>query len=530
MKPPLLRGCALFLCLFVSLWAQSLKLPGIFSDHLVLQAGEGTPVFGWATPGAQVQVVFALTQGADGSVQASALADKDGKWLARLPKLSVGQRGILSVLSNGEKISFNDALVGEVWLCSGQSNMQWSIGGNTMTADSKKLAAQEAAQADGNIRMFRVKLIGTDAPQDNLVSQAAPGGWEIVTPQNVNNCTAIGWNFGFDIFKAKGFPVGIISSNWGGTPVEAWMPKASIDSTSVAASVWQRHQDSLKGWEARLAKYKEKLAAFLEKYKTSAEQLAHKPERPREPYHPEHSNVPTRLYNAMIHPLEPYGLRGVLWYQGETNGDFPRSQEYGELIQTMVKSWRERFQNPNLAFYYVELANYKPAQETPVQPGSWAYVREQQGKALLLPHTGVATAIDLGVANNIHPGRKKEVADRLAGLALNDLYGQPSLCRSPEYVSSKIEGGKVFLQLANADGLRSRTEKIGGFAIAGADNQWVWAESVKILPNGVVEVASAQVAAPVAVRYAWANNPVISLENSAGLPLRPFRTDPQSKE
>jgi len=240
--------------------------------------------------------------------------------------------------------------------------------------------------------------------------------------------------------------------------------------------------------------------------------------------------VPTRLYNAMIHPLEPYGLAGVLWYQGESNADSSRVGDYGALIQAMVTSWRAGFQNPNLPFYYVELANFMKPQPGPVEWKSWAYIREQQGKVLALPHTGVATAIDVGEARDIHPEDKKTVANRLVAMALNDIYAKPSLCRSPEYVSSKVENGKVVIQLANADGLRSRTEKIGGFAIAGTDNQWVWAESVKILPNGVLEVSCAQVPAPVAVRYAWASNPVISLENSAGLPLRPFRTDPQSKQ
>jgi len=507
--------------LLTPLWAQSLKLPAIFSNNLVLQAGEGTPVFGKAAPGASVEVAFTPDGGEP--VKASATAGQDGKWLARLPQLKSGDKGTLTVISGGETLTRTNALVGEVWLCSGQSNMAFTLGTNTMTKTQKDTALEESNRIKGQIRQFTPKRAALATPSEDI-----EGEWAVVNPGNLKNTTAVGWNFAVRLYDTLGVPVGLINSSWGGTPIEAWLPADVLDSLKAGESIQAFYNAGMKNAARDKAKYEADLAKFNETYPTARERAANKAKEPKQPYSMQPSKQPSRLYNGMIHGLEPYGLRGALWYQGETNASRPG--EYPELVQALINNLRTRFQNPNLSFYYVELANFMKPQPGPVELKSWAYIREGQQGALALPKTGVATAVDVGVADDIHPTDKKTVGNRLAGMALNDIYGQPSLCRSPEYVSSKIEGGKVFIQLANVDGLRSRTEKIGGFAIAGADNQWVWAESVKILPNGVVEVASAQVAAPVAVRYAWANNPVISLENSAGLPLRPFRTDPQSKE
>ncbi len=517
------------LCAYASLWAQDLKLPAIFSDNLVLQSGADTPVFGRAKPGATVQVRLA---GKEEILTAKAVADKDGKWKAVFAKLPVGMSGELVVSCDGEIKTFKNAIVGEVWLCGGQSNMAWTIGSGTMPAKSKELAQKQARDADGKIRMFRVKQQGADTPQDFVLTRDPNIGWEVVTDQNVLQCTAIGWSFAADIFAATKRPMGIINSNWGGSPVEAWMPKEAIEASGEATAVWNRHEKDIDGWEAKMAAFKKNTAAFLEKYPTSAEQNAHRGARPKIPYNPEHHYVPTRLYNGMIHPLEPYGLAGALWYQGETNGDISRASEYGALITSMVKSWREGF-GQKMPFYYVELANYMAPQQLPVDvPGknNWAFVREQQEKVLAMPDTGVATAVDVGEAKDIHPRNKKAVADRLAGMALNDLYGKTSLCRSPQYADYKVMGDKVFVKLDYADGLRARGGEIKGFAIRGEDGEWVWADNVKILPEGIVEVASAEVKKPVAVRYGWSSNPVISLENKAGLPLRPFRTDKDSAQ
>ena len=512
------------LCLFTSLWAE-LTLPSVFSDNLVLQSGAGTPVFGKASPRARVDVVFKSSKG---SLRAAATADKNGKWVALLPELAAGLTGTLEVKGDGETKTFKNALVGEVWICSGQSNMEYSVGSRTMPEANKALARKEAAAAKGAIRMFRVRNVGADTPQDDVVKENS-AGWEIVTPENVNKASAVAWNFAVRLNDEAKVPVGILDTCWGGSPVEAWIPREVLDKMSVASSVWALHENRLQNWEENMERFKAAEKDFLEKYPTREEQIAHNRERMRAPYSPTHNHVPVRLYNGMIHGLEPYGAAGVLWYQGETNGGVPRCYEYGELICGMLESWRARF-GRELPFYYVELANFMKPQNTPVQEGSWAYIREQQGKVLALPKTGVATAIDVGVANDIHPTDKKTVGNRLAGMALNDIYGKKSLCRSPEYKSHAVKDGAVVVSFNYADGLRARDEALEGFAVCGEDGQWVWAESTRLLPDGTIAVASEGVKNPVAVRYGWANNPKTTVENAAGLPLRPFRTDTESEK
>jgi len=504
-------------------FAQELKMPAIFSDNLVLQAGKDTPVFGWAAPGASVEVKFTAR---GKSVSAKATADKDGKWLARMPELPAGLEGTLTVKSGKDTLTFSDALIGEVWLCGGQSNMAWTIGAGTMSEEIKQTARDEADKVDGKVRMFRVRRVGADEPQDDVQMEA--GKWEVVTPENVKNCTAVGWNFAVRVNKEAGLPVGLINSNWGGTVVEAWLPKEVIDSTSVADSVWQRHEQMLEGWEEKMDVYNEQIKEFNETYKTNSERLANRRLQPRKPYSPTDRNAPCRLYNAMMHGLGNYGMRGMLWYQGEANAGWPRVNEYGELMKALVNSYRARI-NPQLYFYYVELANFTKPQADPVQLRSWAYVREQQAAVLELPGTGVATAIDVGEADDIHPTDKKTVGNRLAGMALNDIYGKKSLCRSPQYASHKISGDKVIITFDNADGLRERAGKEKSFAIRGADGNWVWADKVKISGNAI-EVSAQAIKDPAAVRYAWASNPETALENKEGLPLLPFRTDKDSVE
>ena len=510
---------------FFSLWAQELKLPSIFSDHMVLQAGRHTPVFGTARPGSIVQVRFL---GRTESFTTEAVADEHGKWKAVFSELPLGLRGELSVSTDGETKTFIDALVGEVWLCSGQSNMAFSIAGGANSGPRVKTAQKEAEVSNGQIRLFRVKQRGSDKELTDVISR--DGTWRVVTPENVSDCTAVGWNFAVRLHGEAGLPVGLISANWGGTRVESWLSHQAIDDSGVADKVWERHRKDLQGWIAKRKTYNEKLAAFIKKYPDQKAQLAHKAERPREPYTPTYRKVPVRLYNAMVAGLEPYGVRGMLWYQGEANGNVDRAAYYGPLARALVNSWRQGFENPNMAFYYVELANFQKKQSSPVEPKGWGLIRESQSAVLDLPNTGVATAIDVGVANDVHPTDKKTVGNRLAGMALNDLYGRKSLCRSPQYASHEVKGDKVIVKLDYGQGLRSRTGKVEGFAIRGEDGEWVWAEASRILSDGSVEVSSAQVKEPVAVRYGWASNPIISLENEAGLPLRPFRTDKDATE
>jgi len=234
---------------------------------------------------------------------------------------------------------------------------------------------------------------------------------------------------------------------------------------------------------------------------------------------------PSRLYNAMISGLEPYTLKGFLWFQGD--GNFGNPQEYGELVKTLIRAWRSHFHDDTLPFYYVEMQNYRAPQEKPVEPNPMSLIREAQQGALQLPNTDVAASLDQGINKpdyEAHFPNKKQLGERMAGLALNNIYGQPGLVHSPAFKKHTIEGNKVRLQFDHADGLRIRGDAgLRGFAIKSAEGDWVWAQG-KIEGEEIV-LWSEQVAAPVAVRYAWAFNPLLSVENRAGLPLRPFRTD-----
>jgi sialate O-acetylesterase len=273
-------------------------------------------------------------------------------------------------------------------------------------------------------------------------------------------------------------------------------------------------------------KFDTDMAAWIQRYPTpelQQQNLAGKPVLAES-----NANMPARLYNGMIHGLEPYTLKGFLWFQGD--GNFGNPQEYGELVRTLIRAWRAHWHDDTLPFYYVEMQNYHKPQESPVEPNPMSLIREAQQGALQLPGTDVAASLDQGIDKpnyEAHFPNKQPLGERLAGLALNNLYGQPGLVHSPQFKSYAVEGKKVRLQFDHAEGLRLRGHGgLKGFAIRAADGDWVWAQG-RIDGQDVV-LWSDQVAAPAAVRYAWAFNPILSVENRAGLPLRPFRTDTRS--
>ncbi len=511
----------IFSCFFLTVlaavlaFAQDLKLPSIFSRDMMLQAGKDTAVFGFAAPGAEVQVVF------DGNTKASARAqaDESGRWLARLPELVLGDSGELKISSGGQTKVIENVLIGELWLCAGQSNMDRTVNDANVPQKMRERAAQEAQAVDGKIRQFRSLKVSRQQPQDDVGGQ-----WMVIDAQNVGKCSAVAWNFGQRIFEETKQPVGLVNVAWGGTPIESWLPREFLDKSALGATVWQRHEEEMKKLPERKEQYKQAMEAFNQKYTSDQERKKHRAKVPRTPYDEKHSHAPTGIFNAMVYPIINYTFRGMIWYQGESNA--ARPQEYGTLACAMVEGYRS-LSGQKLPFYYVELANFKEPQTQPSE-GGWALLREGQQAVLKLPDTGVATAIDVGMADDIHPIDKKTTGHRLAGLALQDIYGKPIQSRSPQYADSKITGDTVFIKFDNAGGLRSRTDKIGGFAVSDGE-QWLWADDVKILDGGVLAVRSTQIKKPVAVRYAWADNPVISLENKEGLPLRPFRTDTNSE-
>lgn len=495
-----------------------LRLPVLFGDHMVLQADREVAVWGRAAEGDSIKVAF-LDQAGAVKAEAAATAEKDGNWLVKLPPLQAGTAGTLRIQNGkGEEKTVQDVLVGEVWLGSGQSNMGFKVA----AAGEMEAARVEAAQSSGQIRYFQVDQKSN--PTEPLAE--VTGTWQVVTAENVGQMSAVSWYFARKLQAELHTPVGMIVSAWGGTPVEAWMSRQMLDATSAAPAVWRRHEELLAELTPeKVEKWKAEMDAWEKANPTPALQRANERNKPKPLYSVTHKKVPVALYNGMIHGLIPYALQGVIWYQGEDNAG--RFQIYGELIQAMVKGWRKAW-GTELSFYYVELAGYQAAQKKPSE-GGWALIREAQAAVLELPKTGVATAVDLGLEKDIHPPFKRPVGERLAGMALQDVYGRDLDARSPQYAGLSVEGAKVRVKLDHAKGLRSTREdgKVQGFAIREANGEWKWADGV--IENNEVVLWNAQVAWPEAVRYGWASFPVLALVNAADLPLRPFRTDSKSE-
>jgi sialate O-acetylesterase len=509
----LIRFFIAFLVCQAPAFASSLRLPGILSDHMVLQAGRETALWGKGSAGDAITIEFFDPSGAS-KARVGAVVGADQRWKAHLPPLPAGTAGRLSLTSgqSGGKI-IEDVLVGEVWLGAGQSNMAMPVRSSSEVED-----ALRAADASGSqIRFFLTERKRADQPLEDLSGQ-----WVVATSETVGPCSAVAWNFARVLHETLHVPVGLIVSAYGGTPVQAWISREALDATEASKLVWQWHRDLLDSRPQQQEIYDRKMAEWKAANPTPELQAKNARRKPKPPYSEQSPTSPTGLFNAMIAPLIPYTLQGVLWYQGENNGKDPRG--YGELIQALVQSWRTAW-GGEFPFYYVELANFQPAQKDPAE-GGLALIREQQAEVLRVARTGCATAIDVGEARDIHPKDKATVGRRLARMALHDVYEQklegPS--RSPRFQAVAMDGGFARLTFSDAQGLRSRHPGgIRGFAIRGTDGRWVWADA-KIEGEEIV-VSNPSVLQPEAVCYAWASNPRISVENSAGLPLQPFRTD-----
>jgi sialate O-acetylesterase len=506
--------------------AAALRLPAIISDHAMIQAGKPVAVWGWATPGEEVTVEFAA---GGKKAQITAKAGGDGRWNGQLPAVPDGTAGDLEVRTKSEgPIKVSDVLAGEVWLCGGQSNMSYlltSRGRNPNETTGPEIlqeAQKKATEANGALRYFAVASKRSDDPLDDV-----QGKWFVAAPDNVGNCFSLSWNFAVALQDKAHLPVGVIDSAIGGTAIEPWTPLPELEACPAGPSTIQRY----KAKQDKIApdiksKFDAEMAEWVKRYPTAElqkENLASKPVMPD-------NNMPARLYNGMIHGLEPYTLKGCLWFQGD--GNFGNPQEYGELVKTLIRARRSHWHDDALPFYYVEMQNYRPPQKDPVEPNPMSLIREAQQGALELPNTDVAASLDQGIDKpNYEPHfpSKKQLGERLAGLALDHLYGQSGLVHSPAFKSYTIEGNKVRVKLDYADGLRLRGDAgLRGFAIRGEGGDWQWAQG-KIEGEEIV-LWNDQIAKPVAVRYAWAFNPLLSVENKAGLPLRPFRTDRESEK
>ena len=535
MKHPLALLTALVLAPLTVLHAADLKLASVFTDHMVLQRDKPVPVWGWAKAGGNVSVEFA------GQTKMTT-ADASGKWLVKLDAMPAStEPRVLKV----NQLVFTDVLVGEVWLCSGQSNMGSPVGAVRNAADEVSKANYPA------IRLLKVKNRGALEPLTDV-----EGRWAVCTPENIKQIepgvgfSAVAYFFGRGLHLATGMPVGLIQSAWGGTSAEQWISITGLQRDPRLSSHVEVYKRRVQTLPAQLAAFEKQKAEYEKQQKLFQE---HQPgvaaPKPLPRYAPgDDGNAPSALNNGMIAPLVPFAIAGAIWWQGENHtNQFARAAEYELLFRALITDWRAQWQQ-DFPFYFCQLANYKEKSVTPTE-SAWAVVREAQRAALTLPNTGMAVLIDLGEAEDVHLRSKQEVGDRLARIALAKSYGQRDVSwTGPIYRSMKVEGDKIRLTFDPVGGdlvarelpatyvvnvsrnetrplVRNRAgSPLEGFAICGADRKWVWADA-KVEGDSVV-LSSPEVKEPVAVRYAWAINPATAnLVNGAGLPASPFRTD-----
>jgi len=631
--------------------AQNIVLHPLFSNNMVLQQQQDIPVWGTAEPGGEVVVKF------DGKEKKGIVGD-DGKWQVNLPPVSAG--GPYQLIINGEQTQvIENVLVGEVWICSGQSNMEMAVSASWGQIDNDKDEVANANYPD--IRLFIVDKKMAETPQENLESD----GWKECSPESVPEFSAVAYFFGRHLQSELNVPIGLIETAWGGTLVEAWTSKktleqfpeftdlvesltldTSTDEEKTAAikkrsnewpdkieqilkdkgtfdngfqnadfntdkwktmklpTTWEQaglEYDGVvwfsksvnipKSWKGQdlvlslgkindyditwfngvkigrgtdvseLREYKipsslvntgankivvevldignnggiygpakkmnlsakEDSISLVGNWKYNMDPVQIDVSKlPEKPTVNSGANRPTVLYNAMINPIIPYGIKGAIWYQGESNAE--RAYQYRTLFKSFINDWRREWNIGDFPFIFVQLANFKDVKE---QPGddSWAELREAQTMALELPNTGMAVTIDIGDAKDIHPKNKQDVGKRLALNALAKVYDKDIPFSGPMYASMKVEGNKINLKFTNTDGglkIKNASE-LKGFAIAGADKKFVWAKAE--IKGDEIIVWNAKIKKPVAVRYAWASNPVCNLYNGAGLPASPFRTD-----
>jgi sialate O-acetylesterase len=528
---------------FTALAARTeVKMPAIFGDHMVLQGKAKLPVWGWASPGEKVTVT--LSSQTDSTVTKS-----DGTWRLDLKPVnpSDDEAQTLVVAGQNNTLIFKDVLVGDVWVASGQSNMEFGL-----QTDSR--GKETIANAhDSQIRFFFVPWATALQPQTNIGPAIPPsplnGKWLVCSPETLSSnwawhaFSAVAYYFARDIRQVTGQPVGLIGAYKGGTPSQAWTSLSSLEKEPVAQHYVVEHGKLIENLESATTNFPKQQAAFRQAAKTwdaakVSGQIPTNTPPPKPPVPPDGGfSAPGNLFNGMVAPLIPYAIKGVIWYQGEGNANnLKDAAEYSALFPRLILDWREKWQQENFPFLFVQLPNINQAARVPSE-GNWPWVRDAQLKTLSLPKTGMAVTMDVGEADELHPPDKIYVGKRLALAARHVAYGENLVYSGPIYDSMQNEGNKIRIHFkhigaglklgvppptATGKTLPTLTE-LKGFGIAGADRKFVWAKAV--IENDSVVVFSDSISQPVAARYDWGQNPAGNLYNAENLPASPFRTD-----
>jgi len=455
------------------------KPHALFSDGMVLQRDAKVNVWGNADAGENVTVRFR-------DQEASIAAGADGVWKVQIGPFQSGESATLTIKGNNT-VEVKDVLVGEVWVASGQSNMEWPL----QLTENPAEAIQAATHP--NVRLFTVPKNVQKEPVSEVKSK-----WVSCTPETAKNFSAVAYYFGRKLNGDLNVPVGLIHTSWGGTPAEAWASREALAANE------------------RLNK--ELLAPFDQRVANPPAPPKDPPpgKKARGPVNPINQNAPTTLYNGMIAPIKNYTIRGAIWYQGESNAG--RADQYRALFPAMIECWRKDWGQGDFPFLFVQLAPWRPGT-------NWPELRESQRETdHKITNTAMAVITDVGDAEDIHPKKKREVGERLAAAALQDVYQRSVVGHSPDLKGHQIAGSSIVMEFDNVgSGLEVRGDKLTGFTICGEDKQFVPAEAM--LDGNKVTVRSANVANPVAVRFGWTNLAEGNLFNKEGFPATPFRTD-----
>jgi sialate O-acetylesterase len=489
----------------VSSATAEVRFPKTFSDHAVLQRQAPIHVWGWSSPDAHLTAHFHQQT-------VEARADALGKWSLYLSPEEAGGPYTLTVNGDGQERMVSDLLVGDVWIASGQSNMEMPLNGFPPTAVVKNAATEIAAAGNPRMRLLLVDHKSSDFPLNDIV-----GSWTECTPETAATFSAVAYFFGREIAIKENVPIGLIDSTWGGTPADSWV---SLDMLGT-------HPELLPAIasRARFANLQADLDLTIaaEKREDEAAKAQGKP-MPQHPWHPwEVSWSPAGLYNGMIAPFTPMTIKGFIWYQGETNSANDRAPVYDTLFASLIQDWRSHFQQGNLPFLYAQISSfYSPGE-------NWGLIRDQQRRVLSVANTAMAVSLDVGLANNVHPPDKQTVADRLALAARGMVYGESVSFTGPLYTRATGEilpNGTTAMRVwfDHADSLSSHGQPTGDFELAGEDHRFVAAESR--IDGKTVVVSSQSLPHPLFVRYGWSSVVTHPLYNSAGLPASTFSSEP----
>ncbi|MCM8538480.1 MAG: 9-O-acetylesterase [Lentisphaeraceae bacterium] len=544
----------LLICVFPSFLFANVEVSNLFSEGAVLQQKASVPVWGWAPEGTKVSVTF------KGQTK-NTIANSSGDWRVTLEPMTASAVGASMTIKSdqGSKV-INDILIGEVWLCGGQSNMEfrlaWLCGLDVNMKDklswlkidkrnpkyevfTEYILNEIKTANDPLLRVVNVaKKISPDAPQKNTTVT-----WLKAVPGQIQHFNGTGYFFARELRKKLGVPVGLLNSTWGGTRVQPWISKHTYESSPIIKDYFTKematYKNQLQKWDpAKNNKlYQAQVTKWKEKVILSKKNGTKAPRKPRKQAKPGYKNsFPTALYNGMIAPLVPYALKGAIWYQGESNSKY-HQDEYKKFFTSMTKGWRQDWGQDKFHFYWCQLAQFKYPSKEPIEEHGWVTICDQLRLSLQdLNDVGMAVLNDVGEEDDIHPKNKMEAGRRLSLWALKQAYHKNITASGPLYKSSEIQGNKVIITFDHVgEGLMvgkkplmkatvEVNEPLKRFQIRGTDNKWYWADA-KITGKNKVEVYHKEVVKPIEVRYAWAINAEgANLYNKAGLPASLFKT------